>query len=580
VHAAELRGGALMTMRSLGIAAVLAACTTSPTRIELAVSADPAWQVDHYELRIGDHATGAAPLSKLELQLPDDMAGHTQDVSVWGLVGGMQVAYGTTSVTPSMHGTVSAQVTLAAISCGTFCTEGDVECSGNGTSTCQMQADGCLSWSTPMACPSTMPYCSNGACGAQCSDECMTGQTECDSPATVRMCGQFDSDSCLDWSAPMACGMGRTCTGGMCMTTTTCPHNGDSCDDGDACTEHDTCENGACSGTPKCTSAPADADPTCSGGTCGFKCRAGLTKSGSQCVVAAVSQMQIERKLPAAAVGPDGRIYAIGGESSSAVLTQVEAYDPSTNTWTTRATLPSPRAELAAVRGPDGRVYAIGGYYASLPLSLVTAYDATSNVWASRAPMPTARLGLGAAVGSDGLIYAVGGSQTGTSGSIYATVEAYNPATDTWKTRAPLPQARVDLAVAGANGLVYALGGHDASGVTTATLWVYDPASNAWSTRAPMHTARAHLAAAFGSDGKLYAIGGDDASNPPNPLSSVEAYDPATNTWTSRAAMPIARGALAAVLGPNGLIYAIGGQDGGGYILPDVEAYSAASNTW
>ncbi|WP_420795846.1 Kelch repeat-containing protein [Ktedonobacter racemifer] len=35
-----------------------------------------------------------------------------------------------------------------------------------------------------------------------------------------------------------------------------------------------------------------------------------------------------------AAVGPDGRIYAIGGRNASGPLKTVEAYDPRTNTWT------------------------------------------------------------------------------------------------------------------------------------------------------------------------------------------------------------------------------------------------------
>lgn len=62
--------------------------------------------------------------------------------------------------------------------------------------------------------------------------------------------------------------------------------DGASCDDGSACTIDDTCEQGACSGIPKCTSAPANAKPTCAvDGTCGFVCNTGYIAAGSGCVV-------------------------------------------------------------------------------------------------------------------------------------------------------------------------------------------------------------------------------------------------------------------------------------------------------
>jgi N-acetylneuraminic acid mutarotase len=558
----------------IAFAAAVAACTTSPTRIELAVTADPTWQIDHYELRIGDHAVGAAPLSTLQLQLPDEMAGHQQDVSVWGLAGGTQVAYGSTSVTPAMHGTVSAAVTLTAITCGTFCTEGAVECMGNGITTCQMQTNGCLAWSSPMACPSAMPYCSNGTCSAQCSDECMTGQTECDSPATVRMCGQFDSDSCLDWSAPMACGHGETCTGGTCMATTTCAHNGDSCDDGDACTEHDMCENGVCSGTPKCT-APPDADATCSGGTCGFNCHVGLMKSGAACVIGSLAAMPTPRAT-VAVLSPDGRIYTIGGLDDATLtrFSKVEAYDVPSNTWSTRASLPTALNGHAAVRGPDGLIYAIGGFDGSSFVASVNAYDVTTNHWTSRPAMPSARVDLGAAVGSDNRIYAIGGYYNATQ---LTTVEAYNTTTNSWVARSPLPAPRSAFAVvAGPDGRIYVIGGLDPTS-DTATVFAYDAASNTWTTRASMHTARDSAAAAVGSDGLIYVIGGENGAGP---LKTVEAYNPATNTWTVRAAMPTARWGLGAVLAANGLIYAAGGADVSDNPLGTLEAYSAASNTW
>ncbi len=56
---------------------------------------------------------------------------------------------------------------------------------------------------------------------------------------------------------------------------------------------------------------------------------------------------------------------------------------------------------------------------------------ASSGTWATKASMPTPRFGVGAGV-VNGILYAVGGSNS--SSLALGTVEAYNPATDTWTT--------------------------------------------------------------------------------------------------------------------------------------------------
>ena len=45
----------------------------------------------------------------------------------------------------------------------------------------------------------------------------------------------------------------------------------------------------------------------------------------------------------------------------SGVSTNAYAYDPRTNTWSTLASMSTPRGSLAAATGPDGRIYAVGG---------------------------------------------------------------------------------------------------------------------------------------------------------------------------------------------------------------------------
>src|SRR5438552_12590422 len=71
--------------------------------------------------------------------------------------------------------------------------------------------------------------------------------------------------------------------------------------------------------------------------------------------------------------------------------------------------------------------------------------------------MPTGRFGLAAEV-LNGILYAIGGS---TGGDRLGTVEAYDPATDTWTSQAPLPTARKDFAAGVVDGILYAVGGVD-----------------------------------------------------------------------------------------------------------------------
>jgi N-acetylneuraminic acid mutarotase len=264
----------------------------------------------------------------------------------------------------------------------------------------------------------------------------------------------------------------------------------------------------------------------------------------------APASLLTQRSNLAAAVGLNGRIYAIGGENVSPLST-TEVYDPVTSSWSKAADMHTARAALAAAAGPDGRIYALGGYDGGV-LNTMEVYDPSSNTW-SLAPMPMARADLAAVAGPDGRIYAIGGAD----GRILNTVEVYDPATNSWSEAAPMPTARADLAaVAGPDGRIYAIGGIDNNLNSLSTVEVYDPATNSWSEAPDMPTARDYLAAAPGPDGRIYALGGDDGRI----LSTVEAYDPVNNTWSSVGDLPTARFSLAAAAA-DGRVYAIGGDD-------------------
>ncbi|MFN0072931.1 MAG: Kelch repeat-containing protein [Chloroflexota bacterium] len=160
-----------------------------------------------------------------------------------------------------------------------------------------------------------------------------------------------------------------------------------------------------------------------------------------------------------------GKLYAIGGaQSNSPILTdRNDTYDPTTNTWSARAPIPSPRGHMALVTGPDGKIFAFGGRNDTMALALVEAYDPTTNSWSARTPMSAPRSNASATL-LGGRIYVVGG----VNGSQFvSTVEIYDPATDSWQTGQALPSARSSLGLAGLGQHLYSVGGNNGNALAS-----------------------------------------------------------------------------------------------------------------
>jgi N-acetylneuraminic acid mutarotase len=191
--------------------------------------------------------------------------------------------------------------------------------------------------------------------------------------------------------------------------------------------------------------------------------------------------MGTARKLFAGALGGDGRIYAIGGVTTAfTALSSVEAYNTSTTLWSPRASLNTARFDFGAATGLDGRIYAIGGFNsADVVIGSVECY--TSNTWTFVASMPTPRRNIAVVTGSNGLIYAIGGATGGDVSSTTNIVEAYNPSTGSWITRASMNTARYYPAAAlGPDGRIYVFGGTDSSLTRLNSVECYSPTANKW----------------------------------------------------------------------------------------------------
>ncbi|MEX2206808.1 MAG: hypothetical protein WEF50_11325 [Myxococcota bacterium] len=198
------------------------------------------------------------------------------------------------------------------------------------------------------------------------------------------------------------------------------------------------------------------------------------------------------RSAGATATAPDGKMYLVGGQGKrkygegkqkSRVLGTVEIYDPSTEHWSEGSSMKVPRQQFGAAFGADGKLYVFGGCACEgstaylvgdeeskrhalaegeamkHPVTRTEVYDPATNSWSDRAPIPTPRMSLSAAAGRDGRIYVIGG-QPRWGGDPLDVVEVYEPTTDTWSNGPPLRIGRQAHASAvTADGRIWVIGG-------------------------------------------------------------------------------------------------------------------------
>jgi len=230
-------------------------------------------------------------------------------------------------------------------------------------------------------------------------------------------------------------------------------------------------------------------------------------------------------------------IWFLGGRMSAQVSTRsMTAYDITNDVWITDGlpTLTTPRRTGGG--GLIGhKIYVAGGKDSSSTiLSSCEELDLDTKTFTSKASMPIAYWAVASAVAGDKL-YIIGNE------SSLGTTFEYNPAVDSWTTKANLSAGRGWACAASANGLVYVMGGSDASGNALSDCWCFDPAANSWTQKANMPGPRMYSTAAAYGDSVIYVIGGSSAGTAfADKL--VYAYQIAANTWSTAASKPTASG--------------------------------------
>ena len=228
----------------------------------------------------------------------------------------------------------------------------------------------------------------------------------------------------------------------------------------------------------------------------------------------------------------------------------------------------------AGPQGPPGPTGATG---ATGPQGPPGPAGATAGSWATKAPMPEARQQV-AAASQGGLLYVFGGSLD--SGGSTAVPHVYNPATNTWSTRSPDSIARRCTARAVTlNNRIHLLGGwaNCDSNSPTNNHAIFDPATNSWTTGAPMLSGRGNSVAVV-INGKIIVASGGNSF--PGMVTQTEIYDPVTNSWSVGAPMPDpVRQAAGDVL--NGKLYIVGGLNSvTNTMKATVQVYDPATDSW
>jgi N-acetylneuraminic acid mutarotase len=265
------------------------------------------------------------------------------------------------------------------------------------------------------------------------------------------------------------------------------------------------------------------------------------------------------------------------------------AQEGSMGAWSKTAPMRHARNELQAA-AVDGKIYAIGGGFNqtkdgkqidNITSGYTEEYDPGTDSWRERAPMPEGGTHNGIAV-LDGKIYIAGGFAGNRHTLPQAALYSYQPATDIWRKLAPLGGPLGSISLTAVDGRIHAFGGRVMGEDTTiATHQVYDPGTDKWRDATPMPSSRDH-AGIWVVDGKVHIFGGRTAGSDSS-VTLHEIYDPKTDKWSTAAPMPSARssGAFAEY---RGLLFFAGGEcktaGSARTTFDENEAYDPKSGKW
>jgi len=155
-------------------------------------------------------------------------------------------------------------------------------------------------------------------------------------------------------------------------------------------------------------------------------------------------------------------------------------YDPVSDTYTSKADVPTPRtwATCALV---NGKIYLIGGYSYGSPTGATNvneAYDPSSDSWTTLTPMPVSKYGV---TRENPVINGTIFVTHGMDGGFHSDNYAYTPASDSWQAMTSGINPRDGVACGVVNNKLYVMGGRGDylnGGTGTNFIEEYSPAAD------------------------------------------------------------------------------------------------------
>lgn len=215
---------------------------------------------------------------------------------------------------------------------------------------------------------------------------------------------------------------------------------------------------------------------------------------------AVTGHLNHDRYLHSALTLGDGRVLVAGGltvEAPNDAVTEVEVYDPYSETWSVVGTIVGERMRPGVVSLLDGRALIVGGRDA-------TVFDPISDTLKRATPLPDEWQWPAVATLDDGRVLMSGVANGGMT-------LIWNPADGKLKlggSHGAFRQASTTTKLP--NGLVLVAGGIDSAGRVLDSTEFFDPATNTWSTGSALTSARFFHSATLLDTGRLMLAGGAD----------------------------------------------------------------------
>lgn len=236
-----------------------------------------------------------------------------------------------------------------------------------------------------------------------------------------------------------------------------------------------------------------------------------------------LSMSVVRRQAISFSIGAKG--YVGLGQSNVTTLSDLWEYDPTSNTWTQKASYPAgPRYEASAFT-INSKAYVACGYdNTSARKNDLWEFDPLNNTWSQKQSLTIARAGA-TAFGLNGKGYV--GLGDGPTGQMKDFWE-YDPNNNSWIQKADYGGGQRAYAASFVIGTKAYVGTGYSTISTTSDFWEFDPQTNTWTSKATYSGGAMYNSRGFSIHNKGYFVAGDPLTN------SLWEYNPSLNTWSQK----------------------------------------------